>query len=76
VVAGQRGGGDEINPSALVSSDGVRIDQPAMRPMSPRAVKVTKENSKQRTRCVTSEFQLRFSQVEVWFIYRYKCDCD
>ena len=31
--------------------------------MSPRAVNTTKENSKQRTRCVTSEFQLGFSQV-------------
>jgi hypothetical protein len=44
--------------------------------MFPRAVKATEENSKQRTHCVTSEFQLGFSQVELWFIYRYKSDCD
>jgi hypothetical protein len=44
--------------------------------MSPRAVKVTEENSKQRTQCVTIDFQLGFSQVELWFIYKYKGDCD
>ena len=67
LFSGSRGYVDDgaIDGMALVLERASRDD----RARDPRMWKQLRIEARKRTRCVTSEFQLGFSQLEPWYIY-------